>query len=76
MGWSMGIGGGVRDPDHADLDNGISKVIENFETGDKRNVLGIIAIHVADLLISGSSEFAEYISREMRGISNYIDMGG
>ena len=44
------------------MDRGILRVNGNFETGEKRKVLGIIAIYVEDLLISRSSEFAEYIS--------------
>ena len=45
---------GFRDPNSPNLDNGISEVNGNFETSEKRNVLGAIAIHVDDLLIPGS----------------------
>ena len=62
----MGLGG-FRDPNPSNLDKGISKVSANFETRDKREVLGIISIHVDDLLISGSSDFTDYISWEMGG---------
>ena len=50
-------GGGFRDPNSPNLDNGILKVIENFETIEQRKVLGVIAIHVEDLLISGVDVF-------------------
>ena len=39
----------------------------NFETDDKRDVLGIIAIRVGDLLISGSDLFDGYISGQLKG---------
>ena len=40
---------------------------ENFETYEQRNVIGIIAIHVDDLLISGSEMFIGYITQRMKG---------
>ena len=46
----------------------------NFETIDKREVLGIIAIHVDDMLISGGIDFTDYISCEMKENSRRIDM--
>ena len=41
---------------------------------EKGEVLGTVAIHVDDLLISGSSEFTDYISLEMKENSRRIDM--
>ena len=38
----------------------------DVETIDKRIVLGIIAIQVDDLLISGGSDFTDYISWEIK----------
>ena len=51
--------GGGNSPN---LDKGILKVRGNVETIGKRKVLGIIAIHVDGLLISGSGVFIAYIS--------------
>ena len=59
----MGMGGEFRDPNRTNLDKGILRANGNFETGEKRKVLGIISIHVDDLLTSGSSEFIDYIRR-------------
>ena len=42
------------------------KGVGNSETWDKRKVLGIIAIHGDDLLISGSGGFTEFISRKTK----------
>ena len=60
--FGYGYGEKSRAPDQTNQDKGILKVNENLETGDERKVLGIISIRVDDLLISGSSEFSEYIS--------------
>ena len=59
-------GGTFRDPDQANIDMCILKLGGNFETGEKRKVLGTISIHVDDLLIPGSSEYVGYISWEMQ----------
>ena len=48
-----------RYPNQTNMDNGILKANVNFEAGEKRKVLGIIAIRVDDLLISGSDGFVE-----------------
>ena len=37
-----------------------------FPNEDKRTVMGLIAIHVDDLLISGSGNFIEYITFRMK----------
>ena len=42
------------------------KVNENFPNGEKRTAMGLIAIHVDDLLISGSDTFLEYITFRMK----------
>ena len=60
------IWGKFRDPDPPTLDKGILKAGGNFEIIDKRDVLGIISIHFADLLISGVSDFTDYISWVMK----------
>ena len=52
------------------LDKGILNANGNFETGDKRDVLGIISIRVGDLLISGIDLRVVYFGkneREIRG---------
>ena len=66
--FGYGYGGGrFRDPDPKNLRNGTLKVNGNFETGEERAALGIISIRVGDLLISGSIEFAWYISCRIKG---------
>ena len=37
-----------------------------FETNERRKVIGAIAIHVGDLLISGSGAFVKYITQRMK----------
>ena len=47
---------------------------ENFETGEQRNVTGLVAIHVDDLLISVSEMFVEHITQRMKekfGVDSY-----
>ena len=58
------------------MDNGVLQVNETPKTSDGRTVLGIIDIRVGDLLISGSSEFSEYISCGASGKSRRIAMVG
>ena len=54
---------GVRDPNFPDLGECILKKANgNFETHDKRDVLGIIEIRVGALLIAGSDLSDVYIS--------------
>ena len=75
-GFGYGYGVGFRGTNTTNLDRGILKVSENFETGDKREVLGSLFIHVGDLLISGGSEFAEYISWEPKAKFEADSYGG
>ena len=58
------------------MDNGILKVGENFETCDQRNAIEIVAIHVADLLISWSGVFVEYITQRTKGEFEVDSYGG
>ena len=67
-GFEYGYGGTFRDPNQTNMGNGILKVNANFVTGGERTVLRIISIHVDDLLISGSSEFPEYVSLMAKAI--------
>ena len=62
-GFGYGYGGRFRGPNQEHLDKVALKVNGNFETGGRRTALGIIAICVEDLLISGISEFIGYIYR-------------
>ena len=62
QGFDYGYGVKFRDPNLPHPDIGILKVNDNFETDDKREVLGIIAIRVSDLMISGSDLSIVYIS--------------
>ena len=62
QGFGYGYGKGFRDPNTENLDNGIIKVGEDFETGGSRGVVGIISIRVGGLLISGCNMFTEYIT--------------
>ena len=63
--FGYGYGKGFRDQNTSTLDNGILTTNEDFETSGERDVIGIIAIHVGDLLISGNGMFAEYITHRM-----------
>ena len=53
MGFGYGYGKGFRGQNTSNLDKGILKANEDFDTSAQRDVIGIIAIHVGDLLISG-----------------------
>ena len=53
-GFSYDYGRNYRDPNRANLGNNEFKANGNFLEETKRNVIGLIAIHVGDLLISGS----------------------
>ena len=55
---------GFRDKNTSNLDKGILKVGEDDE---QRNVIGFIAIHVGDLLISRGEMFTEYIAQRTKG---------
>ena len=37
-----------------------------FETNERRKAIGIISIHVGDLLIAGSGSFIKYITQRMK----------
>ena len=76
QGFSYGYGEGFRDQNTPNLDNGALKANEGFEPSEQRDVIGIIDIHVDDLLISGSDMFAEYITQKMTENSKRIAMGG
>ena len=39
---------------------------ENFETGEQRKAIGLVAIHVDGILIPGSETFVEYITQRMK----------
>ena len=65
---------GVRDKNTSNLDQGVLNVNGNFETGERRTAIGFIAIHVGDLLISGSDMFIEYIAQRMKESPKWVDM--
>ena len=52
QGFGYGYGKGFRDQNTPYLYNGILKVEGDFETSEQRIVIGIVAIHVGDFLIS------------------------
>ena len=56
------------------LDQGIFKINEFFETNEKRDVIGLIAMRVDDLLIPGSETFIRYITQRMKENSRRIAM--
>ena len=56
-GFGYGYGGKFRDPDLTNLDKGILKVSENFETDGEGKAMGIIDMRVADLLILRNDGF-------------------
>ena len=64
QGFGYGYGKGFRDQNTPNLDKGALKVGECSETIEHRDVIGIIAIHVDDLLISGSGMVIEYITQK------------
>ena len=66
QGFYYGYGVGFRGENTSNLDSGILKVGENFETREQRKAIGIIAIHVGDLLISWSEMSIEYIAQGMK----------
>ena len=73
QGFGYGYWERFRDPYQENLDKGILKVNENPETDEERTVFWN---NINDLLISGSSEFTEYISRVRNKNSALADMGG
>ena len=42
------------------------KVNDFSETNEKRNAIGLVAVHVDDLLISGIGAFLKYITQRMK----------
>ena len=57
QGFGYGYGKGFRDQNTTNLDKGILKANEDFETTEQRNVTGVISIQSDDLLIPGSAIF-------------------
>ena len=57
-------------------DRGIFKVGEFFETKEQRDAIGLIAIHVDGLSISGCGVFIEYITQRMTGKFEVDSYGG
>ena len=74
QGSDYGYGKGHRGQNTPNLDKGIFKTGADFETSEQRGEIGIIDIHVGDLLISGSAMFDAYISYRMEGDPKWIDM--
>ena len=74
-GFEYGNGDEFRDSNSTCREKGILKVGEIVATVEQRGVMGIIAIHVGDLLISGSGVFIKYISKMSKGDSIRIAMG-
>ena len=72
--FSYGYGKELRDKNLLNLDQWILKINEFFETNEKRDVIGLIAIHVDDLSISGSETFIRYITQRMKENSRRIAM--
>ena len=66
QGFGYGYGKGFRDRNAPNLNNGIMKANEDFETSERRNAIGVIAISVEDLLISGSGMFIDRITQKMK----------
>ena len=56
---------GPRDKNNTNLDEGIFKANEDFDTREQRNVIKIIDIRVGELLISGSGMFIDYMPHKM-----------
>ena len=64
-----------RDPNPPDLDKGILKENEYFETIEQRDIMGVVSIHVDDLLIAGRGICINYISKTLKAKSRRIAMG-
>ena len=59
-------GAGFRNKDSLSLSNNEFRANEDFETEEKRKVLGIITIHEKEILITGKEMFIEYISQRLK----------
>ena len=75
QGSGFGYGKNIRDPNSPNMDKGILKVNWNFETIEQRNVLGRMAIHVGDLLISGGVFLPNTFPREWTENSRWVSTG-
>ena len=64
QGFKYEYGEEFRDKNLLNLDQGIFKINDFFETNERRYVIGLVAIHVDDLLISGSGAFLKNILPE------------
>ena len=73
-GFEYGYGMCFRDTNTPNIDKAILRGDEDFETCEQSNVIGLISIHVGDLLISGSEMFTEYITRRMKENPKWISM--
>ena len=62
-------GKGFMGKNWSNLDHGIFKINEFFETKEQKDVIGFIAIRLGDLLISGCGMFIEYATQRMKGKS-------
>ena len=74
QGFEYGYGKGFRDPNTSNLDKGIFKANEDFETSEQRDLIGIVSIHVDDLSISGSGIAIKYIAKRTKSKSRRVDM--
>ena len=63
QGFGYCYGKGFRDRNTPNLDKGILKANDGFETSAQREVIGIVSIRVDDLLISGSGMFIGHITQ-------------
>merc|ERR1712112_657617 len=74
-GFSYEYGRRYRDPNKNNIGKNEFKVNENFPNEEKRIAMGLIAIHVGDLLISGSGNSLEYITFRMKDNSKWMLLG-
>ena len=71
QGFRYNYGKEFRDKNLSRLDQGVLKVGDFSGNKEKRNLVGLIAIHVDDLLISGNGSFLKYMA-EMEENSKLI----
>ena len=68
--FANGSGKGLRDKCAGDNERGISRLVGNFGPSGKRNAVGNVVSHVADLVISRTGDFIVYRMNSCKVNSN------
>ena len=69
-------GAGFGNKDSLSLSNNEFRANEDFETEEKRKVLGIITIHEKEIFITWEEMFIEYISQRLKEVFEVNSDGG